>query len=81
MVWFFSLVTFEYNFDWLFFVSLDVVEIAVVSDLSVLSTGITEKAVDWLDVSNGIGGGGDWVEIEGAEDRRRDVGGEACTIN
>ena len=79
MVCFFSLVTFEYDFEWLFFVSLNLVEIAVVSDLSVLSTGITEEVVDWLEVSNGIGGGGDWVEI-GAEDRRGDAGEEACTI-
>ena len=50
--------------------------IAVVSDLSVLSTGITEEAIDWLEVLNDIGGGGDWVEIEVAEDRRGDAGGK-----
>ena len=38
------------------------------------------EAVDWLEVWNGIGGGGDWVEKEGAEDGRGDVGIEACTI-
>ena len=39
--------------------SLDIVEIAVVSDLSVLSTGTTEEVADWLAVLNGNGGGGD----------------------
>ena len=52
----------------------------VVSDLSVLSTGKTEEAVNWLKVSNGNVGGGDWDGIEGGEDRSGYVGGEACTI-
>ena len=38
--------------------SLDLVEIAVVSDLSVLSARVTEEAIDWLEVE-----AVDWLEV------------------